>query len=103
MPIAKVVSTNAVDGKIYAISGDGTVTIYDPVRNEWTEQAAQMPTRRWGASTSVVNGTIYVIGGTIGARIVFPTVEAYDTGFNRQAVEAKEKLATLWGKLKVGR
>jgi hypothetical protein len=46
-------------------------------------------------STSVVNGKIYAIGGSE----VHGTVEVYDTGFG---IEAEDKLATSWGKLKAG-
>lgn len=57
-----------------------------------------MPTARWGLSTCVVDGKIYAIGG-IGGHKILATVEVYDTGF---AVEAKDKFATSWGKLKAG-
>lgn len=62
---------------------------------KWTKRA-DMPTARNWLSTSVVNGKIYAIGGRAGQTIL-STVEVYDTGF---AVEAKDKLATSWGKLK---
>ena len=37
-----------------------------------------MPTPRWGLSTSVVNGKIYAIGGTPNGRESLRTVEVYD-------------------------
>jgi N-acetylneuraminic acid mutarotase len=65
-------STSALDGMIYAIGGYvpgvsghpgvATVEVYDPATDTWTT-APDMPTRRFGLRTSVVNGKIYVIGG----------------------------------------
>jgi N-acetylneuraminic acid mutarotase len=43
---------------------------------EWT-QKSDMPTARFGLSTSVLNGKIYAIGGW-GRGVEVPTVEAYD-------------------------
>lgn len=68
-------SVAVVNGRIYAIGGwrnlnqtgqDGlaTVEMYDPKSNEW-ETRTDMPTARAGMATSVVNGKIYVIGGTL--------------------------------------
>ncbi len=65
---------------------------------KWTKKA-DMPTARARLSTSAVNGKIYAIGGWKGG-FALSTVEEYDTGFAGQGVEAKGKLATLWGKLK---
>lgn len=42
----------------------------------WT-QKANMPTARWGVSTSVVDGKIYAVGGGE-RRGPFSTVEEYD-------------------------
>ena len=58
-----------------------------------------MPTPRWALSTSVVNGKIYAIGSWQPG--ITPVVEEYDTGFVPKSVEAKGKLPTLWGQLKV--
>ena len=70
MPTARTsFSTAVVNGKIYAIGGGpyeavvlGTVEMYDPVTETWT-QKTDMPTARYGLSTAVVNGKIYAIGG----------------------------------------
>ncbi|MFC1712566.1 sigma-70 family RNA polymerase sigma factor [Candidatus Poribacteria bacterium] len=43
----------------------------------WTEKA-DMPTARVDLSTSVVDGTIYAIGGLAARGVFLPTVEAYD-------------------------
>jgi hypothetical protein len=89
-------SASVVGGKIYATGGaqsyTSTATIfsaveeYDPAADTWTVKA-DMPTARQSLSTSVVNGTIYSIGGST---VPFPwsctaTVEAYDP------------IASVWG------
>jgi N-acetylneuraminic acid mutarotase len=81
-------STSALDGKIYAIGGYvpgvsgypgvATVEVYDPATDTWTT-APDMPTGRFGARTSIVDGKVYVIGGMeywIGS--AYRMVEEYD-------------------------
>jgi len=87
MPTARaMLSTSAVDGKIYAIGGRQTnggsassaVEQYDPVTDTWTTKAP-MPTARQWLSTSAVNGKIYAFGGTPRTyEPAFSTVEEYD-------------------------
>ena len=100
MPTSRITSTAVVNGKIYAIGGKkihkrrigpgwgyditelATVEMYDPVTDTWT-QKADMPTIR-SAGTCVVDGKIYVIGGTAFNNIKkkkpwrLDTVEVYD-------------------------
>lgn len=76
-----LLSTSAVNGKIYAIGGLGgssAVEEYDPATDTWTTKT-RMPTGRQWVSTSAVNGKIYAIGGdaTTGAPGL-ATVEEYD-------------------------
>lgn len=105
MPTARdSFSTSVVNGKIYAIGGQGpgwvslsTVEEYDPRADEWTKKA-DMPNARQFLSASAVKGKIYAIGGWNGVSL--STVEEYDTGFAGESIEAKGKFATLWGKLK---
>ena len=64
----------------------GTVEIYDPESNTWS-QGSPMPTPRNHAAIGVVNGKIYVIGGRVGAAFIglasdTSVVEAYDPGSN---------------------
>jgi N-acetylneuraminic acid mutarotase len=108
-----VPATSALKGKIYAIGGTtvtrgkwttvSEVEVYNPATNRWTK-GAEMPTQRGWHATSVSNGKIYVIGGASrGTPVAQPTgilstVEEFDTGF---AINAKGKLPTLWGRLKV--
>ena len=87
MPTPRMaLSTSVVNGKIYAIGGItivappwvgiSTVEEYDPATGRWTKRR-DMPTARFGLSTSVVNGKIYAIGGWLGLSAT-STVEEYD-------------------------
>jgi len=86
-------STCVVDGKIYAIGGGAgssasytsvetysTVEEYDPATDTWTAKSP-MPTARGWHSANVVNGKIYIIGGSQASspdRNHVLTVEVYD-------------------------
>ena len=87
-------STNMVNGKIYAIGGGSspsdaygystetfsTVEEYDPATNTWTTKS-EMPTARGWHSANVLDGKIYVIGGssvTPSAGTPILAVEVYD-------------------------
>jgi N-acetylneuraminic acid mutarotase len=104
-------ATSVVNGKIYAIGGcigppqapqpSSIVEEYDPVTDRWTRKA-DMPTARGFLSASAVNGKIYAIGGWMLPNVYLSTVEEYDTGFAGVNVEATDKLATTWGKVKAG-
>jgi N-acetylneuraminic acid mutarotase len=94
MPTARQgLSTSVVNGKIYAIGGGAgssdsyayvetysAVEVYDPATDTWTTRA-EMPTARGFHSANVVDGRIYVIGGSHASsphvnRV--RTVEVYD-------------------------
>ena len=89
MTTARYAATSSVvNGKIYVIGGEdafsgsilNTVEEYDPATNTWTNcggNCATMPTARIFASSGVVNGKIYVIGGDDGSNPI-TTVEEYD-------------------------
>ena len=102
MPTARSsFSTSVVDGKIFVIGGEiqpemdeygdvslSTVEMYDPETDTW-ERKADMPTVRSSVSVSVVDGKIYVIGGSEVKKVQIPrgfkyeykelpTVEMYD-------------------------
>jgi N-acetylneuraminic acid mutarotase len=70
MPTARSqLSACAVNGKIYAIGGNGAqgttlsaVEEYDPSTDIWTKKA-DMPMPTFDHAASVVNGKIYVMGG----------------------------------------
>ena len=93
MPTARQgLSTNVVYGKIYAIGGGvgssaayttvetfSTVEEYNPATDTWTTKS-EMPTARGFHSANVVDGRIYVIGGSPvapGSGSIL-TVEVYD-------------------------
>jgi len=92
MPTARQgLSANVVNGKIYAIGG-GDISVYsdiktfsvveeyDPVTNTWATKS-QMPTARGFHSANVLDGKIYVIGGSSAAPYAgtaILTVEVYD-------------------------
>lgn len=102
LPIPRIqFGVGAVAGKIYAIGGlldpkekkpglQGRldlVEVYDPVSDTWAKRA-DMPTRRDGFATAVINDTIYAIGGAgwpqVGAggpRL--GTIEVYEPRINR--------------------
>lgn len=77
MPTARQgLSTNVINGKIYAIGGGvssstsyesvktfSTVEEYDPMTDIWTTKSP-MPTSRGFHSAHVVDGKIYIIGGS---------------------------------------
>jgi N-acetylneuraminic acid mutarotase len=98
-----VMSSSVVDGRIYVMGGAfsrgsassaeellrtmrtlSVVEVYDPASGRWT-RAADLATARGWFSTSVVNGTVYVVGGqslapdagTLGAKATFPGIEIY--------------------------
>ncbi len=86
-------SASVVNGKIYTIGGGAassaayisvetcsTVEEYDPATDTWTTKS-DMPTARGFHSANVVDGKIYVIGGSHGStpdRNHVRTVEVYD-------------------------
>jgi len=85
------VTSSTVNGTIYTIGGGatgnqcsptGTVEAYDPIANAWTTTKKPMSTARWGAASDVLNGQIYVAGGSQscpqGSVIVSFELEVYD-------------------------
>jgi RNA polymerase sigma factor (sigma-70 family) len=68
------------DGKGFAPDPKGQENAFfmaPQAEGEWTKRA-DMPTARWGLSTSVVNGKIYAIGGTMNNSNGISAVEEYD-------------------------
>jgi len=75
------ISVAAVGDYLYAISGRGatftnTVERYDPSTGNWTTMSP-IPTPRMYASTAVVDGNIYVIGGQINGQSYSTVNEVY--------------------------
>jgi len=86
-------STNVVNGKIYAIGGTfdmnqalPAVEVYDPATNTWAKKT-DMPSASWGHSACVINDKIYVIGGT-NPNGSLSTVQVYDTATNTWSKKA---------------
>ncbi len=103
LDIRRAFSTVVVKEDIYLIGGLAhgrflaTVAVYSPQKEAWDDiPALPMPLSPSGAA--MVNGKIYVFGGTKEGFEFFPDVLVYDTGF--RAVEATGKLSTRWGELK---
>ncbi len=90
-----------VAGKIYAIGGYlnprdwkpglqgrlDLVEVYDPVSDTWAKRA-DMPTRRDGVRTAVIDDTIYAIGGAGWPQVgaggpALGTIEVYEPRVNR--------------------
>ncbi len=101
-------STVVLDDVIYLIGGFiwqnrvpqdlATVDTYNPETDEWRDiPPLPMPILPFGAA--VVNGKIYVFGGSGKNREHFTSVMVFGMGF--RAVEAVGKLSTHWGALKM--
>ena len=100
MPTARWYPTaSMVNGEIYVIgggtSGPGSVPgvvlsiveVYDPSTDMWAVKANMLTPKR-SHSASVVNGKIYVIGGSVEGRRQIKTVEEYDTTTNTWTTRA---------------
>jgi len=90
MPASRALRTSVVDEKIFAFGGNAsqggpplsTLFQYDPATDIWTVKD-DMPVRLIGMGTSVVGGSVYVIGGTSASypySSYLSTVWEYDTG-----------------------
>ena len=70
-----------VNGVLYVAGGQyngsqKTVYAYDPIHDTWI-QKTDMPTARYGAASSVLNGLFFVVGGYSSTTGYVATVEAY--------------------------
>jgi hypothetical protein len=94
----------AVEGKIYCIGGttglnngevqvSGVNEVYDPINDAWETKTA-MPTPRVGATASVIDGKIYVIGGDSNATEVYDPKT--DTWTVKAALPVKPGLRMIW-------
>jgi hypothetical protein len=78
------------------------VDVYDPATDTWTT-AADFLTASAKFATGVVDGKIYVIGGSYGTDdTVFSTVEEFDPGSPGaiSSVSPAGKLLETWGQIK---
>jgi len=83
-------AASVVGGKIYTFGGSGVaqnsivsaVDVYDPAANTWsTLTTTGTFTPRWGPTSAIVNGKIYVIGGS-DQHGELNTVEVFDPATN---------------------
>lgn len=83
-------SGEVINGVLYVAGGhpsggfsSGAIAVleaYDPATNTWTSKAP-MPTARGTAAAGVINGVLYVAGGTVSGSAL-TTLEAYDPATN---------------------
>ena len=103
-------SANVINGKIYVIGGGfqgngpyiylSTVEIYDPETDRWTREP-DMPIGKAGHAAEVINGNIYIFGGSSAdVRGPLTTVEVYGTAEVPQSVDPVGKLVETWGAIK---
>ena len=77
-----------------------TVEIYDPKTDRWTQEP-DMPIGKSGHAAEVINGNIYIFGGSSAdVRGPLTTVEVYGTGEVSQSVDPVGKLIKTWGTIK---
>jgi N-acetylneuraminic acid mutarotase len=95
----EIAGTYVYNGKIYVTGGltgepdnllvTSAAEVYDPMTDTWTE-APDLPTPRLGHSSTIVNGKVYVIGGSVqfpghglsNVDIYDPTTGVWTTGAN---------------------
>jgi N-acetylneuraminic acid mutarotase len=98
MPTARCcMAAGVVDGLVFAIGGEipsagpnravGTVEAYDPRTDTWTSKAP-MPTPRYEAGGTDIEGVLYVVGGLDSSNSPTTLVEAYDVKTNRWTAKA---------------
>ena len=111
MPTPKSGHTaSVINGKIYVIGGGfrgnglymylSTVEVYDLETDRWTQEP-DMPIGKSGHEAEVINGNIYIFGGSsAGIRAPLTTVEVYGTGEVPRSVNPAGKVMSTWGTLK---
>jgi len=74
-------ASGVVGGKFYLFGWSEQVEVYDPVLNSWTAKAPMFIGRDVG--TAVLNGKIYVFGGTDTNAVTTRNVAIYDPATNK--------------------
>ncbi len=95
-----------VDGIVYAIGGGpsgnqclptGVVEAFDVANGAWTGTWMSMPTPRWGAASAVLNGRIWVVGGSKACpqSLVDPSraLEVFNPIINQWGIAAPMRIA----------
>jgi N-acetylneuraminic acid mutarotase len=90
-------AAGVVDGLVFAVGGEipssgpnralGTVEAYDPRTDAWTSKVP-MPTPRYEAGGTVIDGVLYVVGGLDSSNSPTSVVEAYDVKTNKWSSKA---------------
>jgi len=107
MPTARAAMTaGVIAGKLYVVGGFrfcsgscpiiNTLEVYDPVTNSWTTKAP-MPTARAQMGGAVIDGKLYVIGGTTNGTAPgrLATLEVYDPSTNAWTTKASMPTSRL--------
>ena len=95
MPAARAGhATGVIDGKLYVVGGltgsmsrswnSNALEIYDPIANRWISGPA-MATARNSAAAGVIDGKLYVVGGSTGSEYT-NALEVYDAVASRWTV-----------------
>ena len=95
-------STSVIDGKIYVMGGYfvkdkklktlSAIEVYDPATDRWTQES-DMIIGKFGHATEVVDGQIYILGGSGGVgKGLLTSVEVYDLREVSQRVNSTGKL-----------
>ena len=93
MPTPRMFARAAVlGGRLYVVGGTaaggavvGTLEVYDPATNSWSAKAS-MTTARFDMAVGVINGKLYVAGGSTGS--VVGALEVYDPATNSWSSKA---------------
>ena len=95
-------STSVIDGKIYVMGGYfvkdrklktfSAIEVYDPATDRWTQES-DMLIGKFGHATEVVDGQIYILGGSGGVgKGLLTSVEVYDLREVSRRINSIEKL-----------
>jgi len=93
MPSIRTQLAAAVVGnRLYAVGGissdvTGAVEVYDPATDTWATKAS-LTTARRALGVSVLNGTLYAVGGLVPDYQPVATVEAYNPTLNSWTTKA---------------
>src|SRR5437867_3143487 len=90
MPVARYGTVAGVVNGILYVTRGSVLQAYDPATDTWTMRAPPTPTQGNNAVAGVLNDTLYVVGGYVGATAtVLTTVEAYDPVRNTWTTKAR--------------
>ena len=94
-------AAGVIGGRFYLFGGSedyathGVIEAYDPATNKWTTKAELSDWSRWreGAGSAVINGKLYVAGGSAPVSpFIMKTLLVYDPATNQ--VSTKASMAT---------